>query len=42
MHLTFGAPAEVDGMDAYFARARGVDATFLVPKAPVAALLDGW
>jgi hypothetical protein len=41
-HLTIGAAASVDGIDAYFARARGIDATFLVPKAPVTALLAGW
>jgi hypothetical protein len=38
--ITIGAPVQVDGVDSYFARVRGVDATFAVPKAPVDALLS--
>jgi hypothetical protein len=39
--ITVGAPAQVDGMDVYFARAADIDATFIVPRSPVAALLAG-
>jgi hypothetical protein len=38
--IAIGAPVAVDGIDSYFARVRGVDATFAVPKAPVDALLS--
>ena len=38
--ITIGASTEVDGAPAYFARAAGLDATFAVPKARVAAILD--
>jgi hypothetical protein len=41
-HLVMGSPAQIDGVDTYFARAAGTDATFAVPKAPVDALLGGW
>jgi hypothetical protein len=37
--ITVGAPTRVDGLDAYFARIAGVDATFAVPKAAVGAVL---
>jgi hypothetical protein len=37
--LTFGAPARIDGVDGYFARAGGLDATFFVLKPGVDALL---
>ncbi len=39
VHLSIGAPAKVDGIDGYFARAAGVDATFLVPKPAVDAIV---
>jgi hypothetical protein len=39
-HLAVGAETEVDGAPAYFARAASLDATFAVPKARVAAILD--
>ncbi len=39
VHVTIGTPTRVDGIDAYFARVRGIDASFAVPKAPVEALL---
>jgi hypothetical protein len=39
-HITIGAETEVDGAPSFFARAAGLDATFAVPKARVAAILD--
>jgi Domain of unknown function (DUF4340) len=39
VHLSIGAPAEVDGIDGYYARAAGVDATFIVPKHAVDAIV---
>ena len=39
-HITIGAETEVDGAPSFFARAMGVNATFAVPKARVAAILD--
>ena len=41
-HIAIGAPARVDSIDGYFARAAGVDATFVVPKNAVNAVLDAW
>jgi hypothetical protein len=38
--ITVGAETQVDGAAAYFARTAGLDATFAVPKATVAAILD--
>jgi hypothetical protein len=38
--IAVGAPTQVDGADAYFARVTGVDATFAVPKARVTAIVD--
>jgi len=38
--ITVGAPTEVDGAPGYFARAAGLDATFIVPRARIAAILD--
>ena len=38
--ITVGAPTEVDGAPGYFARAAGLDATFVVPRARIAAILD--
>jgi hypothetical protein len=40
MRITIGAPTEVDGAPGYFARAAGLDATFIVPRARIAAILD--
>jgi len=40
--LTFGAPVHESAVDGYFARASGVDATFLVPRHLVDAILDAW
>jgi hypothetical protein len=39
VHLSIGAPAKVDGIDGYYARAAGVDATFIVPKHAVDAIV---
>jgi hypothetical protein len=39
-HITIGAETDVDGAPSFFARAAGVNATFAVPKARVAAILD--
>jgi len=39
IHLWIGAPAKVDGIDGYYARAAGVDATFIVPKHAVDAIV---
>lgn len=38
--ILVGAETEVDGAPSYFARVAGIDATFAVPKARVAAILD--
>jgi hypothetical protein len=38
--ITVGARTQVDDVDAYFTRVSGVDATFAVPAAAVAAILD--
>jgi hypothetical protein len=38
--IAIGAETEVDGAPAYYARAAGLDATFAVPRARVAAILD--
>ncbi|HEX8792001.1 MAG TPA: DUF4340 domain-containing protein [Polyangiaceae bacterium] len=38
VHVSIGAPATVDGIDGYYARAAGVDATFIVPKHAVDAI----
>ena len=40
--IAIGAPARDGAADGYFARAVGVDATFLVPRAAVHAILDAW
>jgi hypothetical protein len=40
--LTFGAPVHESAVDGYFARASGVDATFLVPRHLVDAILGAW
>jgi len=40
IRLTFGAPVHESTLDGYFARASGVDATFLVPRHLVDAILD--
>jgi len=42
IRLTFGAPVHESALDGYFARASGVDATFLVPRGLVDAILDAW
>jgi hypothetical protein len=42
IRLTFGAPVHESTLDGYFARASGVDATFLVPRHLVDAILDAW
>lgn len=39
-HIAIGAETEVDGAPSFFARAAGMSATFAVPKARVAAILD--
>jgi hypothetical protein len=39
VHVSIGAPASVDGIDGYYARAAGVDATFIVPKHAVDAIV---
>ena len=39
VHLSIGAPAVVDGIDGYYARAAGVDATFIVPKHAIDAIV---
>jgi hypothetical protein len=39
VHVSIGAPASVDGIDGYYARAAGVDATFIVPKHAVSAIV---
>jgi hypothetical protein len=39
VHLSIGAPVSVDGIDGYYARAAGVDATFIVPKHAVDAIV---
>ncbi len=38
--LTFGAPTQVDGVDGYFARAAGLDATFFVLKPAVETMIE--
>jgi hypothetical protein len=38
--ITIGARTQVDGADVYFARVSGVDATFAVPAAAIAAVAD--
>lgn len=38
VHLSIGAPATIDGIDGYYARAAGVDATFIAPKHAVDAI----
>jgi hypothetical protein len=40
--LAIGAPTRDGTTDGYFARAAGVDATFLVSRAAVHAILDAW
>jgi len=40
--LTFGAPVHESAVDGYFARASGVDATFLVPRHLVDTILGAW
>jgi hypothetical protein len=42
VRITIGAPARDGATDGYFARAAGVDATFLVRSAAVHAVLDAW
>jgi hypothetical protein len=39
VHVSIGAPTSVDGIDGYYARAAGVDATFIVPKHAVDAIV---
>ncbi|HEY4015639.1 MAG TPA: DUF4340 domain-containing protein [Polyangiaceae bacterium] len=39
LRITVGAEAQVDGADVYFARASGLDATFVVPRQAVRAIL---
>jgi hypothetical protein len=38
--IVVGAETQVDGVDAYFARVSGIEATFDVPKGRVTAILD--
>jgi hypothetical protein len=40
--IVIGAPTRVDGTEAYFARASGIDATFAIPRRAVSAILDAW
>jgi hypothetical protein len=40
--LVFGAPVHETSLDGYFARASGVDATFLVPRHLLDAVLAAW
>jgi hypothetical protein len=40
--LTFGAPVHESAVDGYFARASGVEATFLVARHLVDAILEAW
>jgi hypothetical protein len=40
--ITVGAPARVDPLDVYLARASGLDATFAVPRRAVNGILDAW
>jgi hypothetical protein len=40
IHVVVGAEAQVEGADSYFARATGTDATFVVPRQAVRAILD--
>jgi hypothetical protein len=40
--IAIGAPASDAAVDGYFARAAGLDATFLVSRAVVLAVLDAW
>ncbi len=40
--ISFGASVHESAMDGYFARVAGVDATFLVPRHLVSAILDAW
>jgi hypothetical protein len=40
--IVVGAPARVDGTEVYFARASGIDATFVIPRGAVNAILDAW
>jgi len=41
-HLMFGAPVHESAVDGYFARVSGIDATFLVPRQVVDAIVDAW
>lgn len=38
VHIVIGAPASVDGIDGYYARASGIDASFIVPRHVVDAV----
>jgi hypothetical protein len=40
--VAIGAPGHVGADDVYFARASGIDATFVVPRRAVSAILDAW
>jgi hypothetical protein len=40
--ISIGAPVHESAVDGYFARVAGVDATFLVPRHLVSAILDAW
>lgn len=40
--IAIGAPTHSAGIDAYFARVSGVDATFAVPRQPIDTLLKSW
>jgi hypothetical protein len=42
LHIEIGAPTRDGTTEGYFARAAGVDATFLVSRAAVNAVLDAW
>ena len=42
MRILVGAPTKVDGVEMVFVREAGTDATFVVPKRAVGALLDAW
>jgi uncharacterized protein DUF4340 len=40
--IAIGAITPIDGADAYFVRASGIDATFVVRRGAVSAILDAW
>ncbi len=40
--IVIGAPARDGTTDGYFARVSGIDATFLVPREPVDAIVSAW